>query len=295
MEKTLNIINCCHKPDVIARQPYFTPIQVGKANSSLDLGIQGDDTGENISSKNSSYCELTGLYWMWKNLNDAEIMGLSHYRRYFDFHGQCDPILPFTRFKTSQFNSLNYSVPENILKKIKNGSVVLARPTHHPIPLFLDYASAHVSDDLRILEYVIKKTQPENVKRAYYNLIYKNNKLSPYNMFLMNISDFSSYCKWLFSILEETERLCDIKSYNPVQKRIYGYMSERLLNVWVKAQKKSVIYAPVMIFDDSGIHESGSPFRFFIGRLRNDISAAMISKTTYTMWSKIDKNPYYIK
>ena len=88
MDKILNIINCCHKPDVMARQPFFTPIQVGKTNSKFDLGIQGDDTGENISRKNSSYCELTGLYWMWKNLNNAEVVGLSHYRRYFDFHGQ---------------------------------------------------------------------------------------------------------------------------------------------------------------------------------------------------------------
>lgn len=295
MEKTLNIINCCHKVDLIAKQPYFTPIQVGKANSLLDLGIQGDDTGENISTKNDSYCELTGLYWIWKNHNDAEVIGLSHYRRYFDFHGQCETILPFTRFKTSQFNSLDYSVPKHIWERIKNGSVVLARPTHYSTPLFLNYASAHVSDDLRILEYVIKKTQPENVKRAYYNLFYKKNKLSPYNMFLMNHSDFNTYCKWLFGILEDTEKLCDIEHYNPVQKRIYGYMAERLLNVWVEAQKKTVIYAPVMIFDDGGPRKLSSPFRFFMGRLRNDISTAMISKTTYAMWSKIEVNPYYIR
>lgn len=32
------------------------------------MGYIGDNTGDNISLRNSNYCELTGLYWAWKNL-----------------------------------------------------------------------------------------------------------------------------------------------------------------------------------------------------------------------------------
>ena len=46
------------------------------------IGYQPDNIGDNISSKNPSFCELTGLYWAWKNL-DNEYLGLAHYRRHF--------------------------------------------------------------------------------------------------------------------------------------------------------------------------------------------------------------------
>ena len=44
----------------------YKTIHVGRAISS-DLGYTGDDTGDNISFKNRNYCELTGMYWLWKN------------------------------------------------------------------------------------------------------------------------------------------------------------------------------------------------------------------------------------
>lgn len=59
----------------------YLPVQVG-AEGKTDLGYTRDNTGENISSKNPSFCELTGLYWAWKNL-DADYIGLVHYRRHF--------------------------------------------------------------------------------------------------------------------------------------------------------------------------------------------------------------------
>lgn len=85
MEKhNVRILVCTHKEGPVRDDDIYMPVQVGKSASTIDLGCQGDDVGDNISGKNKTYCELTGLYWAWKNLKDVDYIGLCHYRRYFD-------------------------------------------------------------------------------------------------------------------------------------------------------------------------------------------------------------------
>ena len=72
-----------HKKCEIPKDCLYLPILVGKAlNLNKDFGYQGDNSGENISKKNPYYCELTAVYWRWKNLK-ADYIRLAHYRRYF--------------------------------------------------------------------------------------------------------------------------------------------------------------------------------------------------------------------
>ncbi len=75
------ILIACHKSCAVPEDGLYLPIQVG-ASGKEDIGFQRDDEGDNISEKNAMFCELTGLYWCWKNL-DFDYLGLSHYRRYF--------------------------------------------------------------------------------------------------------------------------------------------------------------------------------------------------------------------
>lgn len=120
--KNVKILVCCHKHDITPKQEPYLPIHAGKAlHPELDLGITGDDTGDNISLKNPNYCELTAMYWAWKNLKDVDIIGLCHYRRYFDFHHQCRRILPSTTFATKDFDKLNLSVPQDVIDSITGG------------------------------------------------------------------------------------------------------------------------------------------------------------------------------
>ena len=82
----INILVATHKPDKVYQDSIYTPIHVGKSLSRFKeemKNIIGDDTGDNISTKNPYYCELTAIYWAWKNLPNTRIKGLCHYRRYF--------------------------------------------------------------------------------------------------------------------------------------------------------------------------------------------------------------------
>ena len=69
--------------------PGYIPIHCGKSiyidTEQGYLPELGDNTGDNISWKNRYYCELTGLYWIWKNDKSQpdDIVGIEHYRRYF--------------------------------------------------------------------------------------------------------------------------------------------------------------------------------------------------------------------
>lgn len=247
----VKILVCCHKQDVMASQEPYMPIHVGKAlHPELDLGIQGDNTGDNISEKNGSYCELTGMYWAWKNLKDVDIIGLCHYRRYFDFHGQVPFYKHNQRFATEQFDSLDISIPDKILESVAEGSIAVPTPVHYGCCIALDYCRFHISDDFRILENIINSTQTNYIKDAFFKVMHQSNKLLPYNMFIMNWTDFDRYCSWIFDILSRVEKATDISYYNPVQKRIYGYMAERLFNVWLIAEKKKLLQKSVLFIND---------------------------------------------
>lgn len=82
MKKNIKLIVATHKSYEMPQDDnLYIPLHVGKKGKK-DLGYLGDDTGDNISEFNPYYCELTGVYWAWKNL-DYDYLGLVHYRRYF--------------------------------------------------------------------------------------------------------------------------------------------------------------------------------------------------------------------
>lgn len=275
MEKKPNvkILVCCHKQDVCATEPPYFPIQVGKAISQVDLGIQGDDTGDNISHKNANYCELTGMYWAWKNLKDVDVIGLCHYRRYFDFHGLIKRPLDHIRKPSAELASTDLTIPDKIIDYVMRGGVIMSKAKVYPRSLEEDYCMCHVSDDFRALQHAIETTQPENLRRAFHVVMHKRCSLMHYNMFLMRWSNYDKYCQWLFDVLGEVEKVTDISHYSALQSRIYGYMAERLFNVWAYANFDHLKTYPVLQFTDdrkptpSRLHLWINHTRYRIGRV----------------------------
>lgn len=82
----IQILVVNHKPSYVADNALLKPIQVGAEIAGKKLpGMEYyDNSGDNISKSNQSYCEMTAVYWAWKNLK-ADYYGLFHYRRYLSF------------------------------------------------------------------------------------------------------------------------------------------------------------------------------------------------------------------
>lgn len=242
------------------------PIQVGKALANVDLGMQGDNTGDNISVLNPNFCELTAHYWYWKNCEHSEYVGLNHYRRYFDFGGKAGS-------KHVAYANVSVSEAENFIKNIPDFDllfgkydIVLAKPNVYSFNLMSDYCRCHIREDYDILRDVISELYPayamtfEQVMKHY-------NKLSHYNMFVTKRVLFEEYSEWLFNILFEVQKRVKISPY-PSQARVFGYMSERLLNVWVKHQNLKVKYEPVIKVCDDG---NRPVLRQRLSDLKNDL------------------------
>lgn len=260
--KNLKILVCCHKKDLFKSSETFMPLHVGKALANIDLGMMGDDTGENISSKNASYCELTGMYWAWKNLKGVDYIGLCHYRRYFDFNHEGRRFFPSTTINTSSFDMLNLDISKKAENWLMQGGCIVAKPMHLHTSLYLQYCEGHCSPDFKIMGDVIRDTLPPEYFKGFWTYLVKSNRFSPYNMFVMSWSQFDAYCNWLFPLLEEIESRLDISHYPPYQKRVYGYLAERLLNLYVHTNKLKTMELPILKIADEPEMDDVSTFKY---------------------------------
>lgn len=241
----IKIFVCCHKKDFYIHSEIFQPIHVGKAISNEILQIPGDDTGNNISNKNPWYCELTAQYWIWKNVKDVDYVGLFHYRRYLCFKPSIREKLIRFIHKTEKL-MYNYKIDESL---IMQNEVILPNKLSANLPLYYDLCMTHIQNDVNILRDIIYELYPEYIS-AYDFIMFKNNELSPFNILIAKKNIFDMYSEWLFSILFEFEKKITVPA-NPYQPRLFGYYSERLLNVYFYHNKYKVSFLPTCIVDSN--------------------------------------------
>lgn len=213
----IRVITAAHKPYWIPKDPMYLPLHVGRA-CHPPFDIAGDDTGDNISEKNANYCELTGLYWAWKNL-DASYLGLDHYRRHFTLH----------RFSKQKQDVLSEAEAREIFKTT---DVILPKKRHYIIETnYSQYAHAHHAADLDVTRDILTEKYPEYVKT--FDCVMRRRSGHRFNMFIMKRELADQYCTWLFSVLFELESRLDIRDYTDNDKRVFGFVGERLLDVWL--------------------------------------------------------------
>lgn len=219
------ILVATHKPYDFPDDPLYQPIEVGAALRDVHTGYLRDDGDEHISDKNASYSEMTALYWAWKNrlFENMEYCGLVHYRRY--FRGS----LPFKG--ASIFSH------QDVAELMKECDILVPKKRNYWIETIeKHYQNAHYPKDLKIAEEELLRLSPEY--HEAFREVMTGTKLHLYNMFVMSPKHFDAYCGWIFPLLFAVEKRVDISGYDAYQRRIFGFLAERLFNVWVLHQSR---------------------------------------------------------
>ncbi|HEY5585521.1 MAG TPA: DUF4422 domain-containing protein [Ruminiclostridium sp.] len=270
MNKIIKIIVCAHKLVELPQHKYLFPIQAGKDINKIDLPYTPDNTGDNISAKNNTFCELTTHYWAWKNIKNADIVGLNHYRRYFDFFRSFSTFSPDRSFTSvTSFLQKPYVFPD-LDKLLNEYDIILPNTRNYPYDLTTQYSIFHIVDDWNILKQVIKDLTPDYFP-AFEKVMDNKNSLSHYNMFITSWKHFDGYSEWLFDVLFEVEKRIKISSY-PNQARVFGYMSERLINVYCERHHLKIKYVPVIMpIEDYKKSFNPSNLHYTWRKIRNNI------------------------
>lgn len=239
--KNIKIIIATHKKYIMPNSDLYLPLQVG-ADGKEELGYVRDNVGENISKKNPYFCELTGLYWGWKNVN-ADYIGLTHYRRHFSVRKK------IPKDEQEKFNCvLNEQELEKLLEK---SDIILPEKRKYYIEnLYNHYKhTMHVEplDETRkIIEEKYNEYLPE------FDKLHKRTSAHMFNMCIMKKEYLDEYCTWLFDILFELEKRVDVTKYDSFHARFFGRVSELLLDVWINT--KGYKYEEIKVIDMQGVN-----------------------------------------
>ncbi|WP_182995285.1 DUF4422 domain-containing protein [Pelobium manganitolerans] len=231
---------------ILPLEDMYLPLFCGTLPIKDTLGFLKDDTGENISSKNEFYSELTGTFWVWKNTN-LPFTGVCHYRRYFTV----SPEPWYLKLKYILFHPFKTQVGPNPLIYTKNTKkwipkilnfdqtrlilddydVILPVPRKFRYSIRTHYSKYHDVNDLNILEKIIIKDYPEMADTLQDvlngNILYGN------NMFVMKEARYRDFMQWWFDVLFKFEQSVDLESYKGYQRRILGFIAERTLTLWM--------------------------------------------------------------
>lgn len=227
--ENIKIFICTHKETILKKGEIYIPLLCG-ADYHKEIKILGDNTGDNISIKNKNYCELTGIYWIWKNINSA-YKGICHYRRYFNKKNIGEIYVG----DIEKGIKLEEKDIKNILETY---DVIVGKPEKGYPNVEEDYNRNHKKEDMEKLKEIIYQNC-ENKYVVAMEKILKGNKFYPCNMIVAKKEIFDDYCKWLFGILFKLEKETKI-SKDPYQARVFGFISERMLGIYLEANQLKI-------------------------------------------------------
>lgn len=251
--KNTKVIIATHKKYKMPNDEMYVPVQVGREGKE-DLGYQPDNEGENISSKNPYFGELTGLYWAWKNLN-ADYIGLTHYRRHFSISKK----LP----KDIEGRVKNVITGKEVDEILDSTDIILPKKRKYYIEnLYSHYNHTMYIEPLDETRKIIEEKFPSYLSE--FNKLHKRTSAHMFNMFIMKKEIFDAYCTWLFDILFDLENRVDVAKYDSFHSRFFGRVSELLLDVWINTNNLN--YKEVKVIDIEKVNWFKKGFAFLLAK-----------------------------
>ena len=210
---SVKIFAMTHKEFDVPNDPMYIPLHVGHKQAKADFGYWGDDTGDHISDLNCYYAELSGVYWVWKNYHDADYVGICHYRRF------------LTSEEGYVFSQKQY---EEILQQY---DIITTKQLELPNSYHYGFGAHHKVETLDETGRIIREKYPQYYD-TFIDLVHRN-KTYFGNIMVAKKSLFDEYAQWLFDIFFELQKRIDLTFEDDYHKRVFGFISEFLLYVWV--------------------------------------------------------------
>ena len=250
-----------HKKFFMPRLPFgYFYIHAGKKNSKVNLEIQGDDTGDNISELNSKINEMTVIYWTWKNTR-SDYVGFSMYRRFFAVKDH----FSIDRASTDYFpigKNYEHILTMNEAKKLlQDCDIVVGTPSANATSFELDYReydsglyedqtyfpatdipSKKYVEGCRIYRKYFEQYQPEYLETL--DKVESSHLLITNTMFFCRWELFSKYCEFIFSILLPAAQA------NFEGNRLLSYKAERAFTVFCVHNNLRIKYIPILLYPD---------------------------------------------
>ncbi len=197
-------------------------IQAGRvlADSDLNGCSSFDNVGDNVSDRNRQMCELTAMYWIWKNA-EQEFVGLEHYRR-------------------------RFILPDDWESSFAEGKVDVILP----VPLYVrpslagNYVARH---ERRPWEAMLKHLREQHGQECYdaaVDFFENSGCYSPCNMLIARQGVFYEVCEFIFPIIFAVMDECGTID-DKYQNRYPGFLSERLISFffYYNRDRFKVVYA----------------------------------------------------
>lgn len=248
----------------------LTPVYCGAVykNDVWQEGVIGDNSGDNISNKRISFCELTVQYWAWKNIQ-ADYYGLCHYRRYFSFGSECgyrneqnQIYVPFLsercieKYRITEERIINdlCGTYDAILPEpaLVTNITPLGKKPQNVFELWL--AHEGVFFDKGTIDYLIEVIR--RIKPDYYEIALEylySDMHRGYNCYLMRKELYDELCNLQFQVMFEIEKSIEKEKLNRYPRTI-GYIGEILFGVFqyrLLKQGKKIKELPLVFFENT--------------------------------------------